>query len=95
MPTRIRKIDSARALGVGSITFALSGCAPRGAPSFALFGAFFPAWMLCVLIAIFGAVGARAVFIATGLAHALPYQLFVCVAVGACIALLAWLFWFA
>jgi hypothetical protein len=29
------------------------------APSFELFGAFFPAWMLCALIGIIGAAGTR------------------------------------
>ncbi len=74
--------------------FVLSGCALRGAPAFALFGSYFPAWMLCSLIGIFGAIGARLIFVISGLAQVLPLQLFVCAAVGLCCALLAWLFWF-
>jgi hypothetical protein len=85
----------ARLLRAPWIAFALSGCAPRGAPSFALFGAYFPAWMLCALIGIVCAVGARAALMASGLSSALPFQLFVCMAIGACFAVLAWLFWFA
>ncbi len=72
----------------------VGGCAVRGAPSFSLFGAFFPAWMFCALLGIFAAIGARAGFVISGLAEVLPLQLFVCTSIGLCIALLAWLFWF-
>jgi hypothetical protein len=72
----------------------LGGCAVRGAPSFSLFGAFFPAWMFCTLLGIFAAIAARAGFVASGLADALPLQLFVCVSIGTSFGLLAWLFWF-
>jgi len=68
----------------------LGGCAGIGAPSFDLFGAFFPAWMLFALIGIVGAAAARAVFVGTGLATILPYQLIVCTALGTITALLAW-----
>lgn len=73
----------------------LSGCASRGAPSFALFGAFFPAWMLCALIGIGTAVAARGLFIAAGLASVLPFQLSVCASLGILAAALSWLIWFA
>jgi hypothetical protein len=72
----------------------LSGCAAAGAPSFYLFGAFFPAWMLCTLLGIIAAGGARAVFVGTGLSNALPHQLFVCTAIGIIGATLAWLLFF-
>lgn len=99
--TADRRIDRAtsdryaRALRVPLISLALSGCAQRAAPSFALFGAYFPAWMLCALLGVLAAIFARAGFVATGLSSALPYQLFVCIAIGACFALFVWLFWFA
>jgi len=69
----------------------LSGCGAAGAPSFDLFGAFFPAWLLCGTVGIAGAVVARVVFVSTGLAHRLPYQLAVCTAIGVITALLVWL----
>src|SRR6202044_3317595 len=69
----------------------LTGCSAGGAPSFTLFGAFFPAWLLCGLIGVVGAIVARVVFVSTGLAHTLPYQLAVCTAIGVITALLAWL----
>ena len=77
---------------IASVT--LGGCARHGAPSFVLFGAFFPAWMLCALIGIFGAIAARGIFVAVGLNSVLPFQLFVCSSVGLAVAALAWLIWF-
>jgi len=75
------------------LTIALSGCDQRGAPSFALVGAYFPAWMICALLGIIAAAGARAGFIASGLANVLPFQLFVCTSIGVCFALLVSLLW--
>ena len=71
----------------------LDGCA-SGAPSLPLFGAYFPAWLLCFLLGMLAAVGARIAFIAAGLANVLPYQLFVCASIGVICGLIAWLFWF-
>ena len=76
------------------ILLGLSGCDVRGAPSFVLFGAFFPAWMFCAALGILAGIVARAVFVATGLAHVLPLQLLVCASIGVCAGLLAGLFWF-
>jgi YtcA family len=72
----------------------LGGCAARGAPSFALFGAFFPAWMFCAAIGILASIGARILFVLSGLAGVLPFQLFVCTAIGVCAGLLVWMLWF-
>ena len=72
----------------------MSGCTVRGAPSFVLFGAFFPAWMLLAGIGILAAIGMRVALVATGLAELLPLQLAVCVSAGVMIAILAWLIWF-
>jgi len=72
---------------------ALTGCASQ-APSFVLFGAYFPAWMLCALIGILGAFATRGIFVATGLNSVLPYQLFVCSSAGLFAAILTWLLWF-
>jgi hypothetical protein len=73
---------------------ALSGCSSHSAPSFVLFGAFFPAWMLCAIIGIFGAIASRGIFVAAGLDSVLPFQLFVCSSVGFVVAALTWLTWF-
>ena len=69
----------------------LGGCSAAGAPSFDLFGAFFPAWLLCGVIGIAGAGIARLAFVGTGLANSLPYQLAVCTAIGVIAAVLIWL----
>ena len=73
----------------------MSGCTLRGAPSFVLFGAFFPVWMLLAFIGILAAIGARVALVATGLAELLPLQLAVCVSGGVMVAVFAWLLWFA
>jgi YtcA family len=75
------------------LSLILGGCS-GGAPSFVLFGAFFPDWMFCALLGIVVAIVARIAFVATGLSAVLPYQLFVCTSVGLIFALLAWLIWF-
>jgi hypothetical protein len=72
----------------------LTGCSAGGAPSFTLFGAFFPAWLLCGLIGVVGAGAARAAMVATRLSDFLPHQLLVCAAIGIIAASLAWLIWF-
>jgi len=75
-------------------TVCLSGCSTGGAPSFDLFGAFFPAWLLCGVIGIAAAGIARVAFVSTGLSNTLPYQLAVCTSIGVSVALLVWLFGF-
>ena len=84
----------ARILLVALAAATVSGCARRGAPSFAFFGAFFPDWMLLSGIGILAAIGTRVVLIATGLTEVMPLQLLVCVSVGLTIATFTWLLWF-
>jgi hypothetical protein len=76
------------------VSFSVGGCSSGGAPSFDLFGAFFPAWLLCGTVGIAGALVARLVFVGSGLANTLPYQLAVCAAIGVIVAILAWLIGF-
>ena len=92
MTTRSRARSGSALLCLASVC--LAGCSASGAPSFDLFGAFFPAWLLCGAIGIAGAGAARIVFISSGLANVLPYQLAVCTAIGVALALLIWLFGF-
>jgi hypothetical protein len=68
----------------------VSGCSAAGAPSFELFGAYFPAWLFCGVIGLVGATAARSVFVASGLSKLIPYQLFVCTAFGVVAACLVW-----
>jgi hypothetical protein len=82
------------ALMAASLQLVLTSCSSGGAPSFTLFGAFFPAWLLCGIVGIVGAVVARVAFVSSGLANTLPYQLAVCTAIGVITALLVWLIGF-
>jgi hypothetical protein len=72
----------------------LCGCSEAGAPSFDLFGAFFPAWLLCAVLGIFVALGARILFAARNLTDVLPFQLPLCTSLGAIFGLLVWLICF-
>jgi YtcA family len=72
----------------------LSACRGQGAPSFVVVGSYFPGWMFCALIGILLAITVRIGFVTSGLASVLPYQLFVCAAIGLCSALAVWLLWF-
>ena len=74
---------------IGSI--ALSACDLRGAPSYSIFGAYFPAWLLCSAIGILGSVGLRAAVVASGLEDAIPLRLLVYVGFATAVALWLWL----
>jgi hypothetical protein len=87
MTTRSRTRSGIGLLYLASIC--LGGCSASGAPSFDLFGAFFPAWLLCGVIGIAGAAIARVAFVR--LSNALPYQLAVCTAIGVITAVMVWL----
>jgi YtcA family len=82
------------AFWVSLTSLALGGCRGRGAPSFVIVGSYFPGWMLCALIGIGLAIAVRIGFVTSGLANVLPYQLFVCAAIGLCGTLVVWLLWF-
>jgi len=86
-----------RGIRVGVVFWAMStgGCALHGAPSFVLFGAYFPEWLLIAAIGILAGVAARAVMVTTGLAAEIPFQLLCCTAVGVASAIAVWLIWFA
>jgi hypothetical protein len=83
-----------RVVYVSALALPLCGCSGTGAPSFDIFGAFFPAWLLCALLGIFAALGARLFFVARNLTDVLPFQLSVCTALGTIFALLVWLICF-
>ena len=70
----------------------LTGCSFGGAPSFELFGAFFPAWMLCGLIGVMGAASTRVILTTPAFnGMVIPFQLAVCTAAGVTVGLLAWM----
>jgi YtcA family len=80
----------ARAVLVASSVCALTGCRLSATPSFALFGAYFPAWMLCGLAGIIAAAGAGAL-LRSGRLSQLPYQFIVCCACGVLVSTIVWL----
>ena len=69
----------------------LQGCATHGAPSYAIFGAYFPLWLLSAVIGATGALIAHRVFVMTGWSATVPLQRSVCVAIGLTIAVIVWL----
>lgn len=72
----------------------VSGCAFRGAPSFPVVGAYFPAWMVCGLTGIAVALILRVIFLLTGIDTLLSFRLFTYVALGVLAALALWVFVF-
>ncbi|QBL92846.1 hypothetical protein KSAC_06000 [Komagataeibacter saccharivorans] len=69
----------------------LGGCAFRGAPSFPVVGAYFPAWMVCGLTGVAVSLGLRVVFVLIGVDAILSFRLFTYVALGILAALAVWL----
>jgi hypothetical protein len=72
---------------------AAGGCSMARSPSLVLFGSYFPSWMLCGILGVFVAIGSRIAMVRFGLAGVLPFQLFICVAIGLVAGVLAWLLW--
>ena len=87
--TRLRRLVSAVVL-LGA-AFCSTGCG--GAPSVTIAGAYFPAWLLCAIVAVLVTVFIRALVVATGLSNYIPYQLAVCCSAGVIFALILWHFW--
>jgi hypothetical protein len=71
-------------------TFLVCGC---GAPSLIIAGAYFPAWLLCAIIAVVVASVVRGVMVATRLSQLIPFQLAVCTSIGVIVALIVWFIW--
>ncbi len=88
MSSRTRRVSAVLLLVE---TICSTGCG--GAPSVTIAGAYFPAWLLCAIIAVLVAVFIRALMVATGLANYIPYQLAVCCSAGAVVALILWHLW--
>ncbi|WP_244191260.1 hypothetical protein [Ralstonia insidiosa] len=86
IPTRVLLAPALAGLGL-----ALQGCSAHSAPSYPIFGAYFPLWLLSGLIGAAGALIAHRVLVMTGWASWIPLQLAVCVAIGVVIAVIVWL----
>ena len=84
-----------RGAALGGAACLLGGCGLEGAPSYSVFGAFFPAWLLCAGVGIAGSVGLRTVLLAAGLERTMPLKPLVYLAFATVLALSLWLllFW--
>lgn len=69
------------------------GCS-TGAPSLILAGSYFPAWLACAILGVFGAILCRVLLLVSGLGSMLPYQLALCLGAGTIVGLLAARLWF-
>ncbi|EJO29571.1 hypothetical protein [Achromobacter marplatensis] len=69
---------------------ALQACSFGGAPSYIIFGAYFPRWLMAGLVGVAAALVAHRVFVATGWNRKVPLQLSVCSAIGLTVAVLFW-----
>jgi hypothetical protein len=56
-------------------------------------GAYFPAWLVCAILAVVVASVVRAVMVATRLSQLIPFQLAVCTSIGVIVALIVWFIW--
>ena len=63
----------------------------RVAPSFEIFGAYFPLWLLGGVLGLLASLLAHRLFVASGRALIVPLQLSVCLAIGLTVAVLVWL----
>jgi hypothetical protein len=78
---------------LGALSLAALSSACTGAPSIAVAGAYFPAWLACGLLGVAASIFARMVLAAAGLGQELPLQLLVCVALGVVCGAFAWAAW--
>lgn len=76
---------------VALVSLGLEACALRGAPSYSIFGAFFPAWLLCAGLGLLASILLRTVLIAADFEEALPFKLLVYVAFAIGVTLWLWL----
>ena len=92
-PKQVKMRKALRAFGSLAVAFALCGCQER-APSVNVLGAFFPAWMLCILAGIALALLVRQLFDALGLNPWIgpPAVVYPALAVGAMFA--TWIVFF-
>ena len=75
----------------GGICVGLCGCALDGAPSYEMFGAHFPAWLLCAAIGLVTALAFRGIVIRVGLDDVMPLRLLTYTAFGMASSVWLWL----
>ena len=65
----------------------LAGCS-SGAPTIYLAGAYFPAWLLCAIAGVLGAVVVRVILVVLGIDDGIPFRLLTYIAIAIGIGLL-------
>jgi uncharacterized membrane protein YeaQ/YmgE (transglycosylase-associated protein family) len=81
----------------GSATAAIGAAraADPAAPSVVVFGSYFPAWIVCAIAGVVGAVIARFVLARLGVDEFLPLRLVVYLCLAIAFGLAVWLFYYA
>lgn len=69
--------------------------AVAAAPALEVFGAYFPAWIFCALLGVFGAVVVRAILAKLQIDEFLPAKLLVYLAFAVLIGVGVWKLWYA
>lgn len=77
-------------LTLASALVLFSAGVSAAAPSHEFFGAYFPDWLLYGLLAILFSLIARLVMIKFSIETVIPYQLFVCTAIGFTLVAMIW-----
>jgi uncharacterized membrane protein len=67
-------------------TLILGGCTEHSNPSYPLFGAYFPSWLISAVLGILAALALRAVFVRVGVDDVLPWRLPIYASMAAAIA---------
>ena len=73
------------------VVLLLPGCA--GSPDLVIAGAYFPAWLICCVIAAVSALVLHGVLLVSPWRNTWPLQLSLCGALGAVAGALVWLYW--
>lgn len=82
-------------ISISLLSFLLIGCTQGHSPLFPMLGAYFPYWMLCVLIGLVGAILFRVLLIYLEIDDKLPLPLLFYFGVMLSIALAVSLFYFS
>lgn|GEM_PF-1223629 len=89
-----RACRGAGSFGLGAgIGVLCPGCTSRAAPTWSLFGAYFPVWLPCALIGMAAALAAWRAMLLLPPAPAIPARRLACCAVGLIAGCLAWWLW--
>jgi hypothetical protein len=91
---RSRRCTSHALVSLAALALGSTGCGVTGAPWFSVFGAYFPAWMVCALIGIASAVLVRAIFVAVGIDALMALRLLTYAAIGVLFGVGSWQLWF-